>query len=199
MSSIVYNSQYKNGSPASTAIQGGEATPITDTNGRSGWLFVKSIAGSAKFNYFFYGEGSKPITLGELNNVYCNISNDNYLGGNTNPFIIIYTKPQGSGDAGAWYHSRITYNIPSTYNIQSGETITIQTRNISSPNFGYSKCFLSNIITDGEALSSEEILYITIHSDSGAPVNTQILVSEVGYETTHQHQPIKKLIKFISD
>ena len=44
MSTVVYNSQYLNGSPASTIIQGLETAPITDLDGREGWLFVKPVA-----------------------------------------------------------------------------------------------------------------------------------------------------------
>ena len=195
--SLITNSQYLNGSPASTAIQGGEQAPVTDTNGRSGWLFVKALTGTAKFNYFFYGEGSQAITLGEIKNIYANISNDNYLGGVTNPFIIVYTKPTGVGDAGAWYHSKITYKIPSSWNVQSGEIITIRT-NLMTTNFGYRTCWLSDKTVDGDAALDEEILYMTIHSDSGAPAATQILVSEVGFSTIHGLQPLHRNIKYIS-
>ena len=197
MSSVI-NGQYKNGSPQAMAVQGGEQAPITDLNGRSGWLFNKDVAGTGKFNYFFYGQGAVALTLRDIKNMYCNISNDNYLGTSTNPFIIIYTKATGSGDI-SWYHSKITYMMPSSFNVQSGETITIHTHNIIQEQFGYRNCWLTNIATEGEALPTEEVLYISVQSDSAAPVNTQILVSQVGFETEHQFYPIKRNIKLISD
>jgi hypothetical protein len=195
--SLIPNGQYLNGSPASGVIQGAEQAPITDLDGRAGWLFVKAITGTAKFNYFMYGEGSQPVTLGEIKNIYANISNDYYLGANSNPFFVIHTKPTGSGDAEPWYHSALTYSIPATWNVQSGEMITIHT-NVMEEDFGYRKCRTSDRTLIGEGLPGEEILYISIHTDSAAPALTQVLVSEVGYKTNHSLQPLDRRIKFIS-
>ena len=196
--SLIQNSQYLNGSPASNVIQGAEQAPVTDLDGRSGWLFVKDgTNASAKFNYFIYGQGSHPVTLGEIRNIYVNISNDNYLGQNSNPFIVIHTKPTGSGDAGAFYHSALTYGIPSTWNVQSGEMITIHT-NPMEGTFGYRKCWASARTLIGEGLPSEEILYISIHTDSASPTTTQILVAEAGYHTVQGNHSLERNIKFIS-
>ena len=38
--------------------------------------------------------------------------------------------------------------------------------------------------TKTEEISTEEILYITLHSDSDGADNTQILISNFGFETT---------------
>ena len=199
MSTVVYNSQYLNGSPASTIIQGAETAPITDLDGREGWLFVKPVANAAKFNYFFYGEGSKPVTLGDIKNIYCNISNDNYVGSNSNPFIVVHTKPTGVGDAGFFYHSSLKYNIPTDINIQSGELITIHSHQGEGvPKFGLQKVWANFIIQEGPALATEEILYISVHTDSASPINTQVLVQAAGYSTNNQHHPVNKITKYIS-
>ena len=193
---IIPNGQYKNGTAQATAIQAGEQTPITDPNERSGWLFSKVVAG-AKMNYFFYGQGALPITLGDIKNIYANISNDNYTASNTNPYLVLYTKPTGSGDY-SWYHSAVKWNIPSTFNVQSGEMITINSHSTNSVNYGYRQCWANHIITEGDALPTEEILYITIHSDSGSAVGNQILVSDVGFSLNHRHHIIDRHIKLIS-
>ena len=45
---------------------------------------------------------------------------------------------------------------------------------------------LNELKKEFPALPDEEILYITIHSDSAAAANTQILISDFGLETNHQ-------------
>tara|TARA_R110000803_G_scaffold47911_6_gene99754 strand:+ start:2039 stop:2644 length:606 start_codon:yes stop_codon:yes gene_type:complete len=195
---IIPNGQYKNGTAQATAIQGMEQAPEPQNpNGRSGWLFSKVVAGTAKFNYFFYGQGSLPITLADIKNIYANISNDNYTGMSTNPYLVVYTKPTGVGDF-SWYHSAIKYLIPSTFNVQSGEMITINSHSTNSVNHGYRQCWANNMIIEGEALQTEEILYISIHSDSAAAVGTEILVSDVGFSINHRHHKIDRHIKLIS-
>ena len=183
MSKPTSNGQYKIGSASSIAIAGGETQPTADLNGREGWLFNKTATGSAKFNYFLYRDGSIPIKLGDLLHTYANISMDSNVSTQSKPWITVYTKATGSGDA-SWYHSKVSYHIPSSFNCQLGEMITCHTHRSSvDQNFGYRKCWLSEEIIEGEALPAEEISYIVIQSDSGSAVNTQILVSEFGYIT----------------
>ena len=195
MSKPTPNGQYKIGSAASIAIAGGETQPVADLNGREGWLFNKDVAGTAKFNYFLYSDGTRPITLKEIHHIYANISMDSNVSSNSKPFIIVYTKPTGSGDA-SWYHSKISYHIPQLFNAQLGEMITIHTHRATiDEHFGYRKCWLSDVITEGDALPNEEIFYIVIHSDSSSAVNTQILVSEYGFIASPN---IDRHIKFIA-
>ena len=183
MSKPTPNGQYKIGSASSIAIAGGETQPIVDLNGREGWLFNKEVAGTAKFNYFLYSDGSIPITLGNLLHTYANISMDSNVSSNSKPFITVYTKPTGSGDA-SWYHSKVSYHIPASFNAQLGEMITCHTHRATiDENYGYRKCWLSEEIIEGEALPTEEIWYIVIQSDSSSAVNTQILVSNFGFIT----------------
>ena len=130
MPSPIANGQYKIGSAEQIAITGGEQTPVADNNDRAGWLFIKALAGTAKFNYYLYGDGDMPITLRNLSHVYANISMDATVAPQSKPWITIYTKPQGSGDAGPPtfpYHSKLDYVVPPNFNAQLGETITIHT------------------------------------------------------------------------
>ena len=196
---VVSNAQYKVGTAAQAAISAGEKAPIADPDDRGGWLFTKPVANAEKFNYFFYGEGKSAITLGHIKHIYANIAVDNYQDINSLPFIIVYTKPTGSGDAGAWYHSKIMYHLPTFYNVQLGEIITMHTHTTAvDVDYGFRKVWASNVVTDGDAAASEEILYITLHTDSASPAGTQILVSDFGYKTNHQLSPIDRKIKLIS-
>src|SRR5210317_1727824 len=83
--------------------------PISDPDDRAGWLFQKTIPGVDKFNYYFYGEGSQPFTVSQLNAMSAVIRVDNWQGTSSVPFFNVYTKMTGINDAGSWYHSRRTY------------------------------------------------------------------------------------------
>ena len=183
MSKPISNGQYKIGSASSIVIAGDETQPVADLNGREGWLFNKEVEGTAKFNYYLYSDGSIPITLGNLLHTYANISMDSNVSTLSKPWITVYTKPTGSGDA-SWYHSKVSYHIPASFNAQLGEMITIHTHRATiDQNYGYGKCWLSDVIKVGEALPEEEIFYIVIHSSTDSAVNTQILVSNFGFIT----------------
>ena len=165
--------------------------PTGDPNGRPGWLHTKPVANTDKINYYYYAQGSHPITLGELSIVNCTVTIDAWTNTLSVPFIIVYTKPTGVGDAGAWYHSKRTFGIPSTTKIMLGESINLYAVNITDgsgttlPKFSNNQKRYVNLSvkTDtGSALDSEEILTISIHTDTTSPLGTQILVENVGLE-----------------
>ena len=181
-----HNGFVKLGSTESALVYAGTLPiPTADNNSRDGWLFTKT-AGAEKFNYYIYGQGSHPITLSQLHNVFFSGAVDNYVTGASVPFVVVYTKPTGAGDAGAWYHSKVAYTIGNNHinNIQLGElcffTCINQPKNI--PN-NYRNINLSNKILTGDGLGTEEILTISIHSDSGAANTTQILIQDAGFQT----------------
>ena len=140
--------------------------------------------GAEKFNYYMYSQGSLPITLGHLNSVFFTGSIDNYVSGASVPFVVIYTKPTGIGDAGLWYHSKVAYTIHNTVDIQLGELCYfyggVKPSHITS---SYRQILLNNKIVEGDALDAEEILYISFHSDSSAADTTRILIADMGFET----------------
>ena len=71
-----------------------------------GWNLTNSVAGT-KFNLRFFDGSYQTVTLGQIQSVYFK----GFINKNTEtasmPFIHIYTKPTGVGDAGGFYHSRI--------------------------------------------------------------------------------------------
>lgn len=184
-----FNSKVKRSSTAGTAIIADTSpAPTADNNGREGWLYTKT-AGAEKFNYYLWSQGSHAITLGRLHTIYMVASIDTYTNTSSVPFIVVYTKPTGVGDAAVWYHSRIVHAIDTSQIIMLGEKIQLYTHTLP-PNayYGYRQVPLSVVIKEGDALSTEEILYITLHSDSAGADNTQILVSDFGFETNHQNK-----------
>lgn len=159
--------------------------PTADLDDREGWLYSKS-SGAEKFNYYIYGEGSHPITLGNLKSVFFSASVDNYINGASVPFVVIYTKMTGSGDSGSFYHSRVSYSLVPNHknNIQIGELCLFKC--INNPvniHSTYRNIHLSDKIVTGDGASSEEILFISIHSDSSAADTTKILVQDAGFQT----------------
>lgn len=182
---LYHTGQVKIGTASQASVSGAEQAPIACPDGRDGWLFIKAIADTAKFNYYFYGQGSSPILLNEISSLLCDVTIDNYQGINSLPFIIIYTKPTGVGDAGVWYHSKIIYTMNSDEKILLGEGVTFYgglKPNIHSNMNGKRLIECNTLITSGDALPTEEVLTIALHSDSGSPASTQILVSSLGLD-----------------
>ena len=195
----IYNGQVSLSSPAGISVYADSSPPpVVDADGRSGWLFSKTVADASKFNYYFYGEGNKAVTLAELQSVCANVSIDNYQNGASIPFFVIYTKATGVGDAGAWYHSRIIYTIDPSETIMLGEDIEMYSINQQANHHQNKRpvSFNSKIV-DGDGADTEEIYTITIHSDSGAPASTQILVNSVGFTIKKGEEIINRRINLI--
>lgn len=193
--SKIVNGRVTIGTASGLSVAGGEQAPVADPDGRSGWLFTKASADTAKFNYYYYGQGNKAITLKELTGLHANITVDNYQNISSIPFFVVYTKPTGVGDAGAWYHSKIIYTIDSTETIMLGEDIEIYSLSKQTGGHKHKRMVSFNTpIVSGDALSTEEILTISIHSGSEAPASTQILVTNVGYEVLKDGERITRRI-----
>ena len=189
--------QLKIGTAAATAVIGGEQPGIADENGRPGWLFRKVGAGTDKINWYFYSTGNKQLTLNSLRNISATISIDNYQGTSSLPFIHVYTVPTVVGDAGAWYHSKITYTIQPNSTIVLGEAINIWTHKPQTQTNSLRSIPFNTKTVVGDGASDEPILTIAFSSDSAAPALTQILVEELGF-TLYSSNTIENRIKLIS-
>ena len=139
-------------------------TPQSDINDRTGWLWAKVVADATKLNYYMYGNtgSSFQFTLADFVGAFGVLSVDYYQDITSIPFIEVYSKPTGAGDAGSFYHSR--YVALSTYT------------------------------HEGDNLDTEEILYITLHTDSSAGIGTRILVSNLGYNLNNEITRNMKLV-----
>ena len=170
------------------SMMGAEQKAQKDENGRDGWLFEKSETGTAKFNYYFYSDGSHPFQLSTLNNVYMTVSIDRYDNIASVPFIVVYTKPLGDGNDSypGFYKSKILYTIDSTKKISVGEIVNLYCIADPKLNNGLRSIQLETITTTGTASPTEEIRFLTVHSDSASLINTKILVSDVGYSLNNE-------------
>ena len=179
---VGYTNKVKIGTSQGLSVSADSSpAPFADPDDRAGWLFQKTFPGSDKFNYYFYGEGSQPFTVSQLNAMSAVIRIDNYQGISSVPFFAVYTKPTGVGDAGAWYHSRRTYMMDLPRTVLLGERVCAWSLKEPESN-GIRKISFQRASTVGDYAPSEEILTISIGSDSNAPQNTQILVESLNLE-----------------
>lgn len=112
------------------------------------------------------------------------------------PFFIVYTKPTGVNDYDSWYHSKVIYTMDASSTIMLGEEIEIYSINKQTKHHKHRRMVSFNTkLLSGEGLSTEEILTVSIHSDSSAPANTQILVKNVGIEILKDNETVIKRIQ----
>ena len=178
-------SQFKLGTAAATAIQADSSIlGEVDENERQGWLY-KSIAANTKFNLYFYGQGVKDVmTLGHLSGVSAVVSIDAISGTSSLPFFVIYTKPDAITPNQSWYKSKILGTFKNDSLLYPTEKIQMYLDKVPETQFGYRNVKTVKSV-EGAALRTEEVWFITLQSDSGAPIGTQILVSDFTYETIH--------------
>ena len=166
------NFQYQLGSMASTAIQADSApTATTDANGRPGWSYTK-VSGDEKFNYYFYNGTHEAMKHKEVKSMFFCGSIDQWSNQTSEaPFFVIYTKMKMDGtDAGAWYHSKHAYALhKDTQLIRPGEKCLFYCLQIPEEEFGgVRKIPLRTRIDTGEHDLEDEVLFMTLQSDSGA-------------------------------
>lgn len=172
------------GSAGATAVLGDSTiTPIADPEGRDGWNFTNSVAGT-KFNLYYYNGAQETLTLGDISSVFAKLYINNFASLSSAPFFHIYTKPTGSGDHGAFYHSRIDYTIDSSVLVGIGEQIILYGENKPNTPCDNRLVQLKTKTVNGDGASTEEVLYITLSTNSGATVNEKnITVSTMGFNT----------------
>lgn len=180
--------QVKLGSTAATAIQA-DSLPFAsaDENDRQGWAYIKDASSNPtdKFNWYYYDGTNYNISLKHIKSLFW-VGSIDVFGGN--PFINVYTKMTGSGDAGAFYHSRHSYVInTANQTVQGGERCIFHALDVPKLAFGGARpVLMGRRIDEGTYDPESEILYITLHSDSG-DVAVSALVEHMGVDF-HQHE-----------
>lgn len=155
-----------------TAIKADSTTIIqNDPEYREGWNCVNNTAGS-KFNLYYFNGLQQTLNLEDVTSLYFKGFINNYDGVGSMPYLQIYTKPTGINDAGAFYHSRINYEYNNDNKIGIGEECVFYGGN-NEPSFNFTnrKVQLNNIVTSGEALPTEEVLFLVCASNSAAVQN----------------------------
>ena len=180
------NFQAKLGSTGATAlIADSSPSPVADTNGRSGWSWTKDAVGSQKFNYYFYAGTYENMKIKDLSSVYFLGSIDKWTDTtNEAPFFVIYTKMTGSGDAGAWYHSRHAFSLhKDSQLVRTGEKCLFYCLGNPRDEFdGARKIPFNTRIDTGAWDTNNEVLYMTLQSDSGADMGASVYTEMLGVD-----------------
>jgi len=138
-----------------------------DPEHRMGWNLTNSVAGT-KFNLYYFNGTQEIVTLRQLQSVYfkafINVNSETA----SMPFIHVYTKPTGSGDAGPFYHSKIDYEYDNDNIIGIGEECVFYGEGEPKTKFTNRHIKLNNKTVTGDGLLDEEILYLVVSSNSGA-------------------------------
>jgi hypothetical protein len=140
-------------------------TAVTSTYGNFGWYFKKT--GNTRINWYIAPKTST-MKVSDLTGLYLEMFNVAITNASDMPYLIVYTKATGSGDAASWYKSRRTYTFNAT---PAANTKYLGFANLgaTTPNT-YNTNLLDLVagITTGTFASTEEILFIGIFSSSTA-------------------------------
>ena len=164
----------KSTSPGGIAMAADSTPVLEDENGRPGWSFRKtgeSVA-DAKFNYYFYDGTYHSTKVKNMESMYFVACVDQWTKNvNEVPYIVLYTPMTGSGDAGAWYHSKHAYIINVNQIIQSGERCVFYAGQEPKKDFdGARKIRLRERIDTGEYNPEDPVYLVSLHTDSAAPL-----------------------------
>ena len=192
------NRKVKLTSPSGVALYADSSpAPTLDLDDRAGWLWTKVVADTTKFNYYFYGQGNTAFKVSDIESLNAVISIDTHPSIVSVPFFIVYTKPTGVGDYAAWYHSKFIYTMDAGQIIDLGEKISMWSGNKGANNNDYRSVGFNTILTNGDANTNEEILFISIQSDSASLITTKILIESLGYNFSKNGVILSKRIDLV--
>lgn len=156
-----------------------------DPEFREGWNCINNVT-SSKFNFYIFNGTEETLLLGDISSIYFKGFINRFTGVQSVPFLQIYTKPTGSGDAGAFYHSRINYEYNNDNTIGLGEECIFYGENLPSTSFSNRKIQFNNKIVLGDGADSEEVLYIVCASSSTASINEMnSTINLIGFNDTN--------------
>ena len=154
------------------------SVPLTSSNtyAQFGWYFKNTVTGY-KINWYFPPDTNQ--TVGDILGLYLRLFNCSIVSNDNTPFIIVYTKPTGSGDYASWFHSSMVYILDTTITPTVNTSYTFF-KNVSGtcPDPKHYASTLANMIQSpvnnprGQYLPSEQILTVAIGSNSASAVNS---------------------------
>lgn len=176
------------------SIAGGQTAGVPDPLGNiSGWYFKNSSDLTDRVNWYYVANSNPAfnMTLAGLDGMYAVV--DVRAGGS--PFFSVYTTPTGSGDAGSWYKSQLTY-APTGYDLTAyvGQTVLLYWGNdpgdfSSLPRV---ECTLDSSSSNGPQDGAESVLLGAIGSSASYPAgHYEFVVSDVAYkhsDVVYQYQ-----------
>ena len=165
---------------------------IVNTYQYYGWAFVNAVA-LRKIDWYF--PPSRAMLVSDILGLYMNFFNVTTTDPQSLPFISVYTKPTGSGDAiPGFAHSVMTYStyqgVPSPTFLPAANKPYCAFMNISGSQptpFAYQNEVVPLQISPvpnnprGDYLPTEEVAYIAIGTNSTSPVNqVNFVMAKVG-------------------
>ena len=167
------------------AIAGGQTAGVPDPLGNTaGWHYKNTADVTNKINWYYMANSNPAFTqtLGGTNGMYAIVD----VRASGAPFFSVYTKPTGSGDAGGWYKSRLTYS-PASLDLTAyiGQTVMLYWGNdpgdfISLPRI---ECTLDPFSSNGPQDSAEEVMFGALSTSTGYGAgHYDFVVSDVAYE-----------------
>lgn len=171
--------------PLTTAIVGGQAFPTVMPSsiselGYDGWYYNKTLNDTVnrKINWYFAPDVN--MTVADLYQIFFEI---NLIKPNKIPFITVYTKPTGTGDASSWYKSSRTFEVLNTtlnantsyccYYKFDAKAVTPFSFNHTAQSMSQSDV-VANI--KGSFAPTEQVMFFSFGTDSSAGVGTVELI-----------------------
>jgi len=167
------------------------AVPLTSSNtyAQFGWYFKNTVLGY-KINWYFAPDTNQ--TVGDVLGLYLRLFNCGTTSNDNTPFIVIYTKPTGINDFAPWFHSSMVYILDQTVTPTANTSYTFfenvsgtcpDPSHYASSLVGMQPSTVNN--PRGEYLPTEEILAISIQSNSSSPVNSvEFIMQKLGVMTS---------------
>jgi len=167
------------------------AVPLSSSNtfGQFGWFFKNTVLGY-KINWYFSPDTNQ--TVGDILGLYLRLFNCGTTSNDNTPFIVIYTKPTGVNDFAPWFHSSMTYILDQSIQPTANTSYTFF-ENVSGtcPDPSH---YASSLVAmqessvnnpRGEYLPTEQILAISIQSNSSSVINsTEFIMQKLGVMTS---------------
>lgn len=152
-----------------------------------GWYFKNTGGSPEKANWYFLGQDANQTkTFGDIDTLYAVLKIYVNASQQSLPYLSLYSKPEGVGDAAGWYHSRRTWVISAAdaATISNGDTVLIYKGDDPAdvePGIPHLALEIDPISSNGDDDPAQQILLLALSSDSGAPAaQVEIACPEFG-------------------
>jgi hypothetical protein len=180
------------------SLLGADSVPQFDRHPTlSGWRYTNAVMGGGS-NLYFYGFGinnqfQQNIQVSDLKNFFVKARILSLTNINTIPFVHVYTRPTGSGDAGSFFKSRITYRIVEGNLAPAEEVLMVFERDESGAELNQNvfrnvkRRSMNEIARLGAGLDTEQVFLISVNTDTSAsPNSVDVVYSGAGYTALGQ-------------
>ncbi len=147
-----------------------------------GWYFKNSSDITDKINWYYVGniQADPDMTADSVTNQFAIV--DVRAGGS--PYFIVYTAPEGAGDAAAWFRSRTVY-APVGYDLSAyiGQTVMLYWGDDpqESPSLPRVECVRDSFSSVGPEAGEEQVLFANISTSTSYPAGTyEFVVEQLG-------------------